>query len=145
MWESYYKAGWKPKNWCFWIVSLEKTFVSPLDCKEIQPVNPKGNQPWIFIGRTDAEAPVTLAIWCKELSRWKRPWCWERLKAEKGMTKDEMVGGITDLMDMNLSKLKEMVKDRKALLQSMGSQRVRHIWTTEQSTENITELYKGAM
>ena len=69
---------------CFWIVVLEKTLESPLECKEIQPVHPKGNQSRIFIGRTDAEAetPNTLTTWCEELTHWKRPWCWERLKAE---------------------------------------------------------------
>ena len=76
-----YKESWVPKNWCFWTVVLEKTLESSLDCKEIKPVNPKGNQSWIFIRRTDAEAPNTLATWCKELIHWKRPWCWERLKA----------------------------------------------------------------
>ena len=66
---------------------------SPLDCKDIKPVNPKGNQSWIFIGRTDAgQNSNTLATWCKELTHWKRPWCWEELKEEKGMTEDEMVG-----------------------------------------------------
>ena len=58
MWELDHKEGWAPKNWCFWIVVLEKTLESPLDHKEIKSVNPKGNQPWIFIGRTDAEAPM---------------------------------------------------------------------------------------
>ena len=70
------------KNWCFWTVVLEKTLESPLDIKDIQPVNPKGNQSWIFIGRTDAKAetPNSLATWCEELTLVKRPWCWERLK-----------------------------------------------------------------
>ena len=82
MWELDYKESWVPKHWCFWTVVLEKTLESPLDCKEIQPVHPKGDQSWVFIGRTDVEAetPNTLAIWCKELTHWKRPWCWERLK-----------------------------------------------------------------
>jgi len=82
MWELDYKESWAPKTWCFWTVVLEKTLESPLDCKEIQPVHPKGNQSWIFIGRTDAEAetPKLLATWCEELTYWKRPWCWERLK-----------------------------------------------------------------
>ena len=62
MWESDHKGGWAPKNWCFWTVVLEKTLESPLDCKEIQPVNPKGNQSWIFIGRTDAEAEAPI-LW----------------------------------------------------------------------------------
>ena len=83
MWNLGYKERWAPKNWCFWTVVLEKTLESPLDFNEIQPVHPKGNQSWIFIGRTDVEAetPNTLATWCKELTHWKRPWCWERLKA----------------------------------------------------------------
>ena len=74
------KGGWAPKNWCFWTLVLEKTLESPLACKEIKQVNPIGNQPWIFIGRTDAEAEAP-TTWCKELTHWKRPWCWERLKA----------------------------------------------------------------
>ena len=79
MWELDYKESWALKNWCFWTVVLKKTLESPLDCKEIQPVHPKGNLCWIFIGRTDVEAE-TLATWCKELTHRKRPWCWERLK-----------------------------------------------------------------
>ena len=84
MWELDYKETWAPKNWCFWTVVLEKTLESPLDSKEIQPVYPKGNQSWIFIGRTWcwSWSSNTLATWCEELTHWKRPWCWERLKAE---------------------------------------------------------------
>ena len=86
MWELDYKESWVLKNWCFWTVVLEKTLESPLDCKEIQPVHPKGNQSWIFIGRTDVEAetPIPLATWWEELTHWKRPWCWERLKVGEG-------------------------------------------------------------
>ena len=82
MWELDYKESWAPKNLCFWTVMLE-IFESPLDCKAIQPVHPKGDQSWVFIGRTDvvAETPNTLATWCEELTHLKRPWCWERLKA----------------------------------------------------------------
>ena len=90
MWELDHKESWVPKNWCFWTMVLEKTLESPLVCKEIQPIHPKGNQSWIFTGRTDAEAPTqyaqlklklsTLVIWCEELTHWKRPWCWERLR-----------------------------------------------------------------
>ena len=82
MWELDYKESWALKNWCFWTVVLQKTLESPLNCKNIQPVHPKGNQYWIFIGRTDVEAetPKTLATWCEELTHLKRPWCWERLK-----------------------------------------------------------------
>ena len=82
MWELDCKERWVLKNRCFWTVVLEKTPESPLDSKEIQPVHPKGDQSWIFTGRTDAEAktPNTLATWCEELTHQKRPWCWERLK-----------------------------------------------------------------
>ena len=86
------KKGWAPKNWCFWTVALEKTLESPLDCKETKPVNPKGNQPWIFIGRTDAEAPI---LWPPEV---KSQLIRKELDAGKhwgqvmGMTEDEMVG-----------------------------------------------------
>ena len=101
MWELNYKESWAPKNWCFWTVVLEKTLESLLDCKEIQPVNPKGNQSWIFIGRTDAEAetPNTLATWCEELTHWmlgktgKDPDAGKDCRQEeKGTTEDEMVG-----------------------------------------------------
>ena len=77
-----HKESWVPKNWCFWTVMPENTLESPLDSK-IKPVNPKGNQSWIFIGRTDAEAEATnntLAVWCEAPTHWKRPWCWERLR-----------------------------------------------------------------
>ena len=76
------KPYWALKNWCFWTVVLEKTLESPLDSEEIQPVHPKGDQSWVFFGRTDAEADSnTLATSCEELIHLKRPWCWERLKA----------------------------------------------------------------
>ena len=89
------KESWVPKNWCFWTVLLEKTLESPLDCKEIQPVHPKGNQSWIFIGRTDTEAE-TSTLWPPDEKKWLigrnpdagRDWRWE----EKGTTEDEMVG-----------------------------------------------------
>ena len=89
-----HKESWAPKNWCVWTVVLEKTLESPLDCKEIQPVHPKGNQSWIFIWRTDAEAETT-KLWLPDVKNWligKDPdagkdWSWE----EKGTTEDEMV------------------------------------------------------
>ena len=88
MWELDHKESWALKNWCFWSVVLEKTLESPLDCKEIQPVHPKEINWIFFIGRTDAEAetpllwPLLYSItWCKELTHWIWPWCWERLKA----------------------------------------------------------------
>ena len=84
MWELDNKKDWAPKNWCFWTVVLEKTLESPLDCMEIKPVNPKGNQPWINIHWKDwcwSWNSNVLATSCKEPIHWKRPWCWERLKA----------------------------------------------------------------
>ena len=95
MWELDYKESWVLKNWCFWTVVLEKTLESPLYSKEIQPVHPKGNQSWIFIGRTDAEAETPI-LWTPDAKSWltgKDPdvgkdWRWE----EKGTTEDEMVG-----------------------------------------------------
>ena len=87
MWKLDHKEGWAPKHWCLQIVVLEKTFESPLDCKEIKPVNPKGNQPWTFIGR------LMLKLKLHELTYWKIPWCWERLRAGGvGVTEDEIVG-----------------------------------------------------
>ena len=74
------EESWVLNNWCFWIVVLEKTLESPLDCKEIQPIHPKGNHSWLFIGRTDAKAG-TLAPSCEELTHFKRPWSWEGLGA----------------------------------------------------------------
>ena len=83
LWELDHKEGLVLKNWCFWVVVLEKTLEGPLDRKKIKPVNPKGSQPWIFIGRTDAEAEAlnTLATWCKGPESWTRPWDWEQLRA----------------------------------------------------------------
>ena len=118
MWEMDHKEGWASKNWCFWTVMLEKTLESPLDWKEIQPVHPKGNQSWIFIGRTDVKAETPI-LWLpdeKSWLIWKDPddgkdWRWE----EKGMTEDEMVGWwITDSMDMSLGTLWELVMGSEA-------------------------------
>ena len=95
MWELDYKESWVLKNWCFWTMVLEKTLESPLDCKEFQPVNPEGNQSWIFIGRPDAEAKTPI-LWPPEVKNWligKDPDAGKDWgQAEKGMTEDEMIG-----------------------------------------------------
>ena len=117
MWVLDHNEGWVLKNWCFWTVVLEKTLESPLDCKEIQPVNSKGNQSLIFIGSTDAEAEA-LILWPPDAKNWligkdpdaKKDWGQEK----KGTAEDETAGGITNLMDISLSKLQEIVKDREA-------------------------------
>ena len=95
MWELDHKKGWAPKNWCFWAVLLEKTLECPLDCKEIKPVNPKGNQSWIFVGRTGAEAEAPI-LWPPDAKSWligkDRDSGKDRRQEAKEMTKDEMVG-----------------------------------------------------
>ena len=116
MWELDHKEGWALKNWCFWTVVLEKTLESPLNCNKIKSVNPKGNHFWIFIGRTDAEAKAPV-LWLRDAkSRLiskdpdaEKDWRQE----EKGTTEDEMVEWPHDSMDMSLSELPEMVKDRE--------------------------------
>ena len=95
MWELDFKESWAPKSWCFWTVVLEKTLESPLDCKEMEPVHPKRNQSWMFIGRTDAKAetPILFPPDVKNWLIWKDPDAWKDWRREeKGMKEDEMVG-----------------------------------------------------
>ena len=137
-----YKESWAPKNWCFWTMVLVKTFESPLDSKVIQPVNPKGNQSWVFIGRTDAEVETPI-LWPPDTKSWV---IWKDPNAEndwrqeeKGVTEDEMrwLNGISDL-DTSLSKLWETVKDRETW--HAAAYGVTELVTTEQPNNNNSPL-----
>ena len=135
MWELDHKESWVPKNWCFWAVVLEKTLESPLDCKEIQPIHPKGNQSWMFTGRTDAEAETPI-LWPPDANNWllgkdpdaEKDWRWE----EKEMTEDEMIGW-HHWLDGHESDQAPSVGDGLGSLAccSPGSCEVRHDWATE--------------
>ena len=124
---------------------LEKTLESPLDCKEIQLVHPKGDQSWMFIGRTDAEAD-TLVLWppCQELTHWRRPWCWEGLGAggeggDRGW--DGWMASLTRWTWVWVNSMSWWWTGRPGVLWFMGSQRVRHKWVTELNwTEGILSL-----
>ena len=124
--------------WCFWTVVLEKTLESPLDCKEIQPVNPIGNQSWIFTGRTDAETETPI-LWPPDVKNWLIGGTLMVGKIEGRRRRMKWLDDITDLKDMSFSRLWELVMDREpGRLQSMGLQRVRHDWATEL---NWTDVY----
>ena len=132
MWELDYKGSWVQKNWCFWTVLLEKTLESPLDCKEIQPVYPKGDQSWVFIGRTDVEAETPI-LWPPDAKNWltgKRPWCWERLKVGERDNRrwDGWMASPIQWAWVWVNSGSWWRTGRPGMLQSVGSQTVGHDW-----------------
>ena len=145
MWELDYKESWAQKNWCFWTVVLEKTLESPLDSKEIQPVRPKGDQSWVFIGRTDVEAETPI-LWPPDVNSWliwkdpdaRKDWRQE----EKRMTEDEMVGWHHRFNGHGFGWTPGVGDGQGCLAccSSLGSQRVGHNWATELNwTEQVKE------
>ena len=143
-----YKESWAPKNWCFWTAVLEKTLESPLDCKEIQPVHPKGDQSWVFTGRTDAEAEPPI-LWPPDVKSWltgKDPDAGKDWRQEeKGMTEDEMVGWHHGLNGHEF-RWTPGVGDGQgglACCSAMGSQRFGHDWVTELNWLNWTDIVRG--
>ena len=132
MWKLNHKERWSLRNWCFQIVVLEKTLQSPLGSKEIKPVNPKGNQPWIFLRRTDAEASI---LWPPNAKNWKTLKLGKIEGRRRRQHRMKWLGGIIHSVDTSLSKLQEIVKDREAWrLQSVHGVTKSWTWLSDWAT-----------
>ena len=130
MWELDHK-GWVLKNWCFWTVVLEKILESLLDSKEVKPVNPKGNQPWIFTGRTDAEAEAPI-LWPPDAKMLERI----EGRRRRGQQRMRQLDGITDSMDVSWSKLREIVKDNLVCCNPWGHKSWTQLSNSTTTTKN---------
>ena len=146
MWELDYKESWALKNWCFQTVVLDKTLESPLDCKEIQPVHPKGDQSWVFTGKTDVEAETPI-LWPPNTKSWligKDPDAGKDWKREKGRTEDEMVEWHHWLNEDEFSKVQELVMDREAWRTAVHGVTKSLTWLSDWTELNWTKLLYGS-
>ena len=145
MWELDHKESWVPKNWCFWTMVLEKTLESPLDCKEIKPGNPKGNESWIFFGRTVAEAESQyFGHLMQRTDSLEKTLMLGKIEGRRirGWQRMRWLDGIINLMNMSLSKLWELVTDRESWCATVLG--VRHDWETE-GTDRLSANHKDLM